>query len=59
MLKNRILLGGARRRTGFGKGKIGMLILAAALVFLAIWQMPIRQKTVFENIEIPIPREIK
>jgi hypothetical protein len=36
-----------------------MLAAGAALVFLAIWQMPIKQKTVSENIEPPSPAEAK
>jgi hypothetical protein len=59
MLENRIVLGGGRRRTGFSKGRVIMLAIAAAAIFLAVWHMPIKQKSVSENIEPPVPAEVK
>ena len=55
----RISIGNSRRRNPVSKKQIIMLIVLAVIIFLSIWQMPIKQKTVSENIDTPVPTEIK
>ena len=59
LFEKKITLGSSRRRTGFSKKKIFGLILLAILIFLSIWQMPIKQTEVSENIALPKPTEVK
>ncbi len=56
---NKITLGSSRRRDGFSKKKIFFLLLAILLIFLSIWQMPISQTDVSEDIALPKPTTIK
>lgn len=55
----RISIGNNRRREPISKKQIIMLIVLAVIIFLSVWQMPIKQKTVSENIDTPAPTEIK
>ena len=59
LFERKITLGSSRRRTTLSKKKILGLILLFILIFLSIWQMPIRQSEVSENIVLPKPTEIK
>ena len=55
----RISIGNNRRRNPISKKQILILILLALIIFLSVWQMPVKQKTVSENISTPTPTEIK
>lgn len=55
----RISIGNNRRREPITKKQIILLIVLALVIFLSIWQMPLKQKIVSENINPPKPTEIK
>lgn len=55
----RISIGNNRRREPISKKQIFILVILALVIFLSVWQMPIKQKTVSENIDTPAPTEIK
>lgn len=57
--RKRISIGNNRRRDSISKKQIFILIALAMIIFLSFWQMPIKQKTVSENIATPTPVEIK
>ncbi|MCR5506823.1 MAG: hypothetical protein K6F04_03155 [bacterium] len=59
MFDRKITLGSSRRKSTFSKKKVLGLIILALLVFLSIWQMPLKQNEVSENIALPKPTEIK
>ncbi len=60
MLGNkRIAIGNNRRKEPISKNKIFLIISILLLVFLAIWQMPIKQNEVSQKIEPPKPIEVK
>jgi ABC-type nitrate/sulfonate/bicarbonate transport system permease component len=59
MFEKRIALGASRRREGMSKKKILWFSLLLLLIFLSIWQMPISQTEISENITLPTPTEIK
>ncbi len=59
LFEKKITLGSSRRRNTFSKKRIFGLIVLAILIFLSIWQMPIKQTEVSENITLPKPTEIK
>ncbi len=59
LFERKITLGSSRRRTNFSKKKIFGLIAVIVLLFLSIWQMPIKQTEVSENVALPKPTEIK
>ena len=60
LFERKITLGSSRRRgTTLLKKKVLGLILLFILIFLSIWQMPIKQTEVSENIALPKPTEIK
>ena len=59
MFEKKITLGSSRRREGISKKKILWLIILVLLVFLSIWQMPVSQTEISENIKLPTPTEIK
>ncbi len=60
LFERKITLGSSRRRgTTLSKKKVLGLILLFILIFLSIWQMPIKQTEVSENIALPKPTEIK
>lgn len=59
MFEKKITLGSSRRREGISKKKILWLIILVLLVFLSIWQMPVSQTEISENITLPTPTEIK
>lgn len=60
MLSNkRISIGNNRRKNPISKNKIFLIISLLLLVFLAIWQMPIKQNEVSQKIELPNPVEVK
>jgi len=54
----KITLGGlSHRRDNNSKRKIIYFILFVLLIFLSIWQMPIKQSVVSTNINLPTPKE--
>ncbi|MBR1544605.1 MAG: hypothetical protein IJ638_01515 [Alphaproteobacteria bacterium] len=59
LFERKITLGSSRRKSNFSKKKALYLVIFAILVFLSIWQMPIKQNKVSENIALPKPTEIK
>lgn len=59
MFEKKITLGSSRRHEGISKKKILWLIILVLLVFLSIWQMPVSQTEISENITLPTPTEIK
>ena len=59
MFEKRITLGSSRRRETMSKKKILWLVLFVLFLFLSIWQMPISQTEISENIALPTPTEIK
>jgi len=59
LFERKITLGGRGRRKSFSKKKVLGVIILGILIFLSIWQMPIRQTEVSENIPLPKPTEIK
>ena len=59
LFERKITLGSSRRRTNFSKKKIFGIVVFVLLVFLSIWQMPIRQTEISENITLPKPTEVK
>ena len=59
LFEKKITLGSSRRRTTFSRKKIFGLVILAILIFLSVWQMPIKQTEVSENIALPKPTEIK
>ena len=59
MFNKKITLDSSRRREGLSKAKILWIIAFVVLVFLSIWQMPVSQTTISENITLPTPTEIK
>ena len=59
MFNKKITLGSSRRRESLSKAKILWIIAFVVLVFLSIWQMPVSQTTISENITLPTPTEIK
>lgn len=59
MFEKKITLGSSRRREGISKKKILWLIILVLLVFLSIWQIPVSQTEISENITLPTPTEIK
>lgn len=59
LFEKKITLGSSRRRTTFSRKKIFGLIILVILIFLSVWQMPIKQTEVSENIALPKPTEIK
>ena len=59
LFERKITLGSSRRRAGFSKKKIFGIIAFILLVFLSIWQMPIKQTEISENITLPKPTEVK
>lgn len=59
LFEKKITLGSSRRKQSFSKKKIFGLILFIVIVFLSIWQMPLKQTEVSENIALPKSIEIK
>ena len=60
MFRNqKITLGGSHRRDNNSKRKIFYIVLFALVIFLSIWQMPIKQSIVSTNIDLPTPTESK
>ena len=59
LFAKKVTLGSSRRKNGSSKKKMLVLIAFILLVFLSIWQMPIRQTEVSENVPLPKPIEIK
>jgi hypothetical protein len=55
----RMTLGNNRRRDPISKKQIMYLVIVAVIIFLSIWQMPIKQKIEMENITPPTPTEVK
>lgn len=58
MLENKILLGGSRRRR-FSRRKAFFALCASALLFLAVWQMPLSSREASHGVPLPAAREIK
>jgi hypothetical protein len=59
MFNKKITLGSSRRREKLSKNKIFWILFVLLLIFLSIWQMPINQTEVSENIPLPTPLEVK
>ncbi len=59
LFERKITLGSSRRKATLSKKKIFGLIFLVILIFLSVWQMPIKQTEVSENIALPKPTEIK
>ena len=59
MFERKITLGGSRRREGLSKKKIYWGIFLVLIIFLSIWQMPIKQNQISKDIDLPKPTEIK
>ena len=59
LFEKKITLGARNRRKSFSKKKILGLIIFIALIFLSIWQMPLKQTEVSEKIALPKPTEVK
>ena len=59
MSYNRISLGSSRRRSNVSKKKIVSFVLISLLIFLAIWQKPVKQMQIQKKLQVPVPIEIK
>jgi hypothetical protein len=53
-----ITLGGSRRRP-VSRRKVFMALGAAALLFLALYRMPLQSREASHGVPLPAPREIK
>ncbi|MDR1477287.1 MAG: hypothetical protein LBI17_04140 [Rickettsiales bacterium] len=58
MLDSRITLGSSRRRP-FSRRKALVALGALVLLFLALWQVPLRRKEVSRNVDLPAPTEVR
>lgn len=59
MFERKITLGSSRRHEGLSKKKIYWGIFLVLIIFLSIWQMPIKQNQISKDIDLPKPTEIK